>query len=120
MTKWKHAVEWIRTDRAGRRLWISSAVITAGLWAGMFWLTQQTGTFVPLHYTIYFGIDLTATGWTAYQLPLIATASLIIHAAAAGLAPHEVWRRSWLTLGLVVQLLWASALLAILYIARPA
>jgi hypothetical protein len=76
-------------------------LLLAALWAATGLLVQRHTQLAPLHYTIYFGIDLTAAPNRLYLLPGFGTFVWIFHIIAAGRINHPAWRQSWHILGLL-------------------
>ena len=93
-----------------------TAVINIAVWAATGLLVQSHGQVTPLHYTIYFGIDLTAAANSLYYIPGFGALIWGSHIIAARAIPHQAWRRSWLVLNLVFQLLLGGVLAALAYI----
>ncbi len=95
----------------------------SGWWlalAGVFnlgqWLTVATWPptqVAPLHYTIYFGLDLTGPAWQLYVLPGVGAMVIVVHGVIAALRRSELWSRSWSLLALVNIVLLSAALLTL-------
>ncbi len=103
--------------------WILIGV--TGLLCGAFWATtgflvQAQADLAPIHYTIYFGIDLVGAANRLYFLPATGTLIWLVHMLGARAVPHEAWRRSWLVLGLVFQLLLGTILGALAFVTLQA
>lgn len=54
----------------------------------------------PLHYTIYFGIDLTGAGWQLYGLPFFGSVVLVLHVLVSRLQTMPGWTRLWAVVAL--------------------
>jgi uncharacterized membrane protein len=89
---------------------VTSALLNAALWASTAIIAQLGRALTPLHYTIYFGIDLTGSGRQLYLLPGLATLIFISHLVAAQFVKHQAWRQAWLVINLVFQILLAVVL----------
>ena len=95
----------------------ASIIVNGLLWFGSWVLLQHNGTITPLHYTIYFGIDLTASSqYSAYAIPAVGLLMILSHLFFAALVDHPMWKRSWLLLSFVGQLLLGTALLVLLFV----
>jgi hypothetical protein len=97
-------------------LWSVTLALNVALWFGGWLLMQHNGTLTPLHYTIYFGIDLTAGRLSAYAIPALGTLMIISHALFGTISPHPMWRRSWLVIALAMHVLLGAALLVLLFV----
>jgi hypothetical protein len=87
------------------------------LWASTAIVAQLGHAFTPLHYTIYFGIDMTGSGNQLYALPAVAAIIFISHFVAAHFVKHPAWRQAWLVLNLLFQILLAAVLALLTIIA---
>ena len=80
-------------------------VINAGLWWYLFRTVAFGGETTPLHYNIYFGIDLVGPEWYLYALPVAGLLVILVNAALSVI----LWNREqvvvyFLTIGsLLVQ-----------------
>lgn len=105
-------------DRASLILWISGWIINAATWTGLIIGVARDQSLVPLHYTIYFGIDLTGNWMQILILPLVGTIIALTHSVLAGWQPGQVWQRTWLTLNVVLQILLAGSAVTLVYVSR--
>lgn len=87
-------------DPVSRWLAVSAAVINFGHWALVLATVPRGDQFVPLHYTIYFGIDLSAHWTRGFVMPAVGTAILILHLLTSGIVRDMAWRRSWFLIAL--------------------
>lgn len=92
-----------------------------GLLSGAFWATtgllvQSHGDLAPLHYTIYFGIDLVGNANRLYFLPAAGTVMWLGHLVGSRAIEHDAWRRAWLILGLTFQVILGAILAAITFV----
>lgn len=108
----------VLADRGSRWLWVSSLVFNLGQWIGVLVLAPKNQQFVPLHYTIYFGIDLTGTWRSLFWVPGIGLIIQAIHSFGALLVPEKIWHRSWLVFALFLQVLLTLGLVALLLTIR--
>lgn len=67
-------------------------------------------TVAPLHYTIYFGIDLTGPSWQRYIIPSVATLIVFIHYLLGQIQNSVLWTRVWAITALTSILLLSAAL----------
>lgn len=105
------------SDTRVRWIVASTVVFNAAMWVGVFVLLPHNGAVLPLHYTIYFGINLTGNWWQMLWLPGIGTGAFIVHMFIAQAQQHMTWRRLWLVLALALNiLLLIDVLVAVLYI----
>lgn len=108
-TLWKR----IWTDQPSRWLLLTSSLFVLASWGGMWLLVPRHEQFVPVHYTIYFDIDLTGP-WTRWlQLPITATLAWLTALAAAAWRAEPIWLRLWWLMALLVQGLLLAAFIAV-------
>jgi hypothetical protein len=112
-----HIVGAIFRDRPSRVLWLTAAVLNAVGWGATRW-SQSGESFVPLHYTIYFGIDLTGPPSKLYLLPAAGTVMLVLHTLGAATIGDHVWKRSFLLILVGLETLLALALATVLTLAE--
>ena len=71
-----------RDDRWVKILFIFSVIINIGIWI-LLWLKMQPQSYlsesgeIPLHYNIYFGIDMIGSWFTVFIIPLIGLVVII-------------------------------------------
>lgn len=107
-----------RQDRPWLWLCLLAALVNIGDWAAMIRLSQSSETFAPLHYTIYFGTDLS---FGPHRLLLVAglgTFILAVHVVASLLVDESLWRRTWAVTALVLNILLLAATAALFYVIR--
>ncbi len=100
-------------DRVVRWLSILSVAVLAAEWGLVTWAVPRGGQFLPIHYTVYFGIDLTGAWNRLLMIPIAATAIFLWHLIVSGWRNDQVWRRTWVLLGLILVMLLALGLGAI-------
>lgn len=93
-----------------------SALTNLGIWALFFWHLQLAEEIIPLHYSIYFGIDSLGPKEHLFFLPLFGLLVLLVNTVAGLiLFQHEKILSHFLTVGhLVTQLLILMAALSII------
>lgn len=108
--------DWLH-DRTWWWLVGVSAFINAGTWAVMLRVAHAEHTFAPLHYTIYFGTDLSSNPRGLMLMPALGTAIVLAHALTTMTNQHEVWRRSWAVMALTLNALLLASSAALYYVA---
>ncbi len=93
-------------DRASRWFFAAAIVLNLAQWLTIA-LWPKAG-LAPLHYTIYFGIDLTGPAWQLYGLAGFGTAIIFFHGLISVLQPSTLWSRLW-AFGAVVNCLLLTA-----------
>lgn len=83
--------------------------MNAGLWLTLITNLPHAKPFLPLHYTIYFGIDLSGSWHKALWLPGFGAIVLVFHAIIGLFDEGRRWMRAWSILGLLIQVLLFSA-----------
>lgn len=112
----KIGLRTLSRDSYARWLLIGAMVLNASLWAAVLRFVPRQGSFLPLHYTIYFGINLTGNWWQMLWLPAIGLAVLVAHLCIAAAMHHRTWQQLWALLALVLNaLLLIDALASIIY-----
>lgn len=84
-----------------------------GLWAGTAVIIRQQTDITPLHYTIYFGIDLSGPANRLWALPVFGTISWVSHLFIGQLHQAVAWVRSALIMNIMIEILLAAALLSL-------
>lgn len=115
---WRQIIRNIRTDRVAEWLFGLAFLVNLIDWSLVQFLSVKNGTMVPVHYTIYFGINLTGPWMMLYWLPAIGTIVLISHLLISAANQQPVWRRLWMLLALTLNLLALANTVAILYLTR--
>lgn len=97
-------------------------VVVGLLVAADWWLAEQTWrlhhALTSVHYTIYFGPDLTLGSPAIFWLPGAVTAIALANLLVAGRQPDGLWRRTWSLITLLVTLLLTAAGVVLWYINR--
>lgn len=88
-------------------VWITlvSLLINGGIWWLAATLAGQKTTLVPLHYTIYYNINLTGPPYFIYSLPGFGLLIVVVHWLIGRQNLGRLWTVSWTIVGLVMQLL---------------
>jgi len=108
---------WWR-DRSARGLVLAMGSGVIASWILVISLFKRTELFLPLHYTIYFGIDLTGSWMKLLVLPSLATISAVFHCWLAGLVDDWRWARMWLLVGCLLQVFLVGSLVTLAVITR--
>lgn len=111
-------VQRIRGDRWVQWFIGLSLVFNIAVWIGLWRWFPRGQNLIPLHYTIYFGINMTGPWRVAFVLPGIGVALLGIHIWIMTIIDQPQWRRMWSLLAMVLNILIAVAAIAITYLAR--
>ncbi len=96
-----------------RALLIAAGLVTLGLWLATVFLAPRGRLVAPLHYTIYFGIDLSSRWQNWFWFPGIATLVTVSHIIIGSRRDDATWQRLWLTAGIALNLLLAASLAAL-------
>lgn len=107
-------------DRWSRWFLTILVLLNVAGWVAVWYLTPRNLDVSPLHYTIYFGINLTGRWQALFLLPGIGAAAILSHLVIARLVTHDVWRRLWLVLAGVINIMMLIDLAAILVLLRTA
>ncbi|MBI2984472.1 MAG: hypothetical protein HYY50_02510 [Candidatus Kerfeldbacteria bacterium] len=98
-------------DQPSRWLFVINLGLNLSTWFGVWFGIPHRAQLVPIHYTIYFGIDLTGA-WTKYfWLPGAGLLALILPLFAIAVSSHPYWLRSWWLMILLIQILLVLSLL---------
>ncbi|MBI2416066.1 MAG: hypothetical protein HYV33_05415 [Candidatus Kerfeldbacteria bacterium] len=60
-----------------------AGLLQAGQWLALYWFIPPTSDLVPLHYTIYFGVDLVGEWYQLLYMPLSGTVILLLNGILA-------------------------------------
>ncbi len=96
-------------DRWSLWLFTSAFIINLAQW-GIAWFWPRGSSLAPLHYTIYFGIDLSGPWWWIYGLPLVGSVIIIAHFFIAVFDHATLWTRIWALVALVLNVFLLGAL----------
>lgn len=107
-----------RTERLTAWLLGSAVVVNVVDWLAILRFAPRTETISPIHYTIYFGINLTGPWTMLFWLPAIGTAAIVTHLLIGWLNDQPVWRQLWMFLALALNTLVLADTAAILYLIR--
>lgn len=113
-----HIERELLRDRTGRWLMAVALVLVAVLWVVGIYLQPHGKLFVPLHYTIYFGIDLTGRTWQWYLRPMFATVIFLVHTLIGLSQKQALWWRLWSLLSICFTLLLAAGLVTLIFATR--
>lgn len=105
-------------NRKARWLSIVALVINVASWVVVLRFIPRTSSFTPLHYTIYFGINLTGSWIKLLSLPAIGLMAILSHAVIGRIVDHRTWQRLWVLLALVINILILCDILAVVYVLR--
>ena len=87
-------------------------------WIAVWRFSLRGADVSPLHYTIYFGINLTGRWSTLFVLPAVGTVALIVHLVISRMVPHPMWRRLWLVLAAIITIMMLMDVAAIIFLLR--
>jgi hypothetical protein len=105
-----HFVELTR-DRMTRWLFLFGLVLTLGQWVTLMTAVPRSESFLPLHYTIYFGIDLTGSWIQLAWLPGASSVTWLLHVVGATRQVDVIWQRAWAWLASLIIGLFSLAML---------
>ena len=107
--------------RQGGNQWLvfTGLLLTVGLWSlAAVMIGHQSSSITPLHYTIYFGIDLTGAANRLVWFPLLGTISLLSHLFIGRLPYGSAWTKSWLVINIFLQLMLLAGLVTVFIVDR--
>ncbi|MBI5466669.1 MAG: hypothetical protein HY975_00425 [Candidatus Kerfeldbacteria bacterium] len=107
-----------KTWSESRALVVIAGVLTIALWAVSLWLVPRERLVVPLHYTIYFGIDLSSRWQSWLWLPGLGTVIMLTHFVIGTLKDDTTWQRVWLTMAVLLNILLGLVIAALAYVVR--
>lgn len=81
------------TDRRSAWLFAIAGLVNLAQWITI--ATWPASSVAPLHYTIYFGIDLTGEAWQLYALPAVGVLILVFHYFISLTQASVLWSRVW-------------------------
>lgn len=58
---------------------VLALALNAAMWGYIFWQFPPTDAVVFLHYTIYFGVDLTGSWWRILLMPITGLVVILLH-----------------------------------------
>lgn len=82
-------------------------------WGAVLLLVPRRDQLVPLHYSIYFDIDLSGPWYTFLWLPGVALAVLITNLIGSLWVDQPIWTRAWLLMTLMIESLALAAIVAV-------
>lgn len=95
-----------------------SLLLNAGIWWLAAELAGQKTTMVPLHYTIYYNINLSGPTYLIYTLPSFGLVMIAVHWLIGRQNLGRLWRVSWAIVGLVMQVLLLATATSLVIISR--
>ena len=106
------------TTRTPLVLFLVALLMNAVLWAGTWAYMRPISTITPLHYTIYFGIDLATDKQWLYLIPGLGLLVVLSHSLFARLTAHPAWAEAWSTLAVLFQVLLGMVLLTLVVLSH--
>ena len=113
-----HTTKELLSDRLSRIILLAGLLLNGGTWAAAFWLWRQQLELMPLHYTIYYDIDLTGPANRVWWLPAFGSVVLFLHLLIGFVYRHRIWLRAWLAIATVIVALLFFVILALIYRVR--
>ena len=88
------------------------------VWAGLLWQSRTFSESIPLHYNIYFGIDLYGPWYQILLIPEVGLAVILINFSVGGFLYAKEKLLSYFSVGLAsfIQLILLLAAFAIVYV----
>lgn len=114
----KQGVRDTWSDRWSRWLIVGALILVAVDCAGIIRWFPRHQALNPLHYTIYFGINLTGRWFEIFILPAVGFLAVVSHAVIGRVVNHVMWRRMWLLLALAINVFILADLMAVLYLVQ--
>lgn len=106
------------TDRWTRWLNIVAIIINGALWLVIWrWWPHIDGSG-PLHYTIYFGINLTGPWTGLLALPGLGLLAILSHLIIGRVSKQVIWARLWSLLSVIINILAGLAVAAVFYLVK--
>lgn len=96
-----------------------AAVAVNGLtWVALYRLVRHQTALMPLHYTIYFGPDLTVKGGQMYSLAAFGTMIILANIIASSYEDNELWRRTITTISAALNVILLAIAVTLIYVAQ--
>lgn len=114
----KQRLSAVLNDSLTRWMFVAAAAVNGSLWLAIWRWFPHTPGGEPLHYTIYFGINLTGSWSGLFILPGIGALAILSHLIISRIIRHATWQRMWSLLSLVINILAAIATAAVMYLVR--
>lgn len=92
--------------------------VSVALWGLSLWLVPRDRVVVPLHYTIYFGIDLSSRWQSWLWLPGLGTVVTLAHFGIGAMKDDATWQRVWLSMAILLNVLLGLVIAALTYVIR--
>lgn len=105
-----------RQDRPWLWLLILSGLVNLGQWLVALRLGQTEHTLAPLHYTIYFGTDLSLSPRSLLLIPGLGLLTVGIHLWSSLQVDQPLWRRTWALIALLFNVLLLAVVGTLFYI----
>lgn len=105
-------------DAWWRWLILTALILNGLLWVGIWRLFPHTPDGGPLHYTIYFGINLTGPWTELFILPGVGLLAIISHLIIGRAIKHVVWARLWGLLSVMINALAIIAAATVIYLVK--
>jgi len=101
-------------------LWfmLASAAANGISWTLITPLARSHQTFSPLHYTIYFGPDLSLNARQLFLLPAVGAFIVVVNLIASSWNDDQLWRRTWGILTLTMIIILTAVTAALVYVSR--
>lgn len=104
--------------RRERILIVMAGVLNLGLWVFLSWKLRQLPATIPLHYNIYFGIDLIGPWYQLFVLPGLGFFTLLLNTILARVFSQEPMLSAFLLwTALLTQLIFFAAAVGIASVA---
>lgn len=117
--QWMHNFRLaLRHDRAWRWLGLTAIAGNLASWLIISRISGSPQTLTPLHYTIYFGPDLSFNPRYVLLLPGLGLAILLLNLGWSNSIDDQLWRRTWIIITVILSLLILAISAALVYIAR--
>lgn len=101
-------------DRTSRWWLVAAVVANSVQWAIA--ATWPVTDLAPLHYTIYFGIDLTGPTWQVYSIPVFSLVIIILHGFISTFQASTLWSRLWTLVALVQVVLLTMSMMTLRFV----
>lgn len=102
----------VMQDPVNRWLWWVGVVVNAATWVAIWQFVPKNSAVLPLHYTIYFGINLTGSWVKLFWVSAVGVGILFAHLLMASTNTHRTWQRLWIILALTLNVLFVVDMVA--------
>lgn len=115
VTHVRHRLTALVHDRTSLWLLTTGVVLNLGQWVSILTLLPKREQLAPLHYSIYFGLDLIGPWQQLLWLPGLGSFVILFHAIGSATVDDHVWRRAWVLMAIMLEIVFGLAIAALWY-----